>query len=203
MYITVTHYKGGVAKTTTAVHLAAYLQQLAPTLLIDGDPVRSATKWAANGNGKGLPFAIVDREEGDYHVRNYTHVVKDTEARPGFSDFEKLVRGCDLLVIPTEPFDMEAEALKETMRDLQPLQAAAKSRYRVLLTKVPPPPEDEATELRAKLTAAKIPLFKAEIPYLKCFKRAFTQGVPVYGVHDPRSARAWEAYQAAGKEIIK
>ena len=41
MYITVTHYKGGVGKTTTAVHLAAYLQQQAPTLFIDGDPVRS------------------------------------------------------------------------------------------------------------------------------------------------------------------
>jgi chromosome partitioning protein len=201
MYITVTHYKGGVAKTTTAVHLAAYLQQLAPTLLIDGDPNRSATKWAAKGDAKGLPFTVVDREEGDYQARNYTHVIKDTEARPGFGDFEKLVKGCDLLVIPTEPFDMEAEALKETISDLQPLQTA-KNHYRVLLTKVPPPPEDEAAELRAKLTAAKIPLFKAEIPNLKCFKKAFTQGVPVYAVHDRRAARAWEAYQAAGKEII-
>jgi chromosome partitioning protein len=202
MYITVTHYKGGVGKTTTAVHLATYLQRLAPTLLIDGDPNRSATKWAANGNGKGLPFTVVDREEGDYQARNFTHVIKDTEARPGFGDFEKLVRGCDLLVIPTEPFDMESEALKEAMRDLKALQATAKSRYRVLLTKVPPPPEDEATELRAKLISAKVPLFKAEIPYLKCFKRAFTQGVPVYDVHDLRAARAWDAYQATGKEIL-
>ena len=39
MYITVTNYKGGVGKTTTAVHLAAYFQRLAPTLLIDGDPL--------------------------------------------------------------------------------------------------------------------------------------------------------------------
>jgi chromosome partitioning protein len=202
MFITITHYKGGVAKTTTAVHLATYLQRFAPTLLIDGDPIRSATKWAANGDGKGLPFTVVDREEGDYQARNYTHVVKDTEARPGFADFEKLVKGCDLLVIPTEPFDMEAEALKETMRDLQPLQTTGKSRYRVLFTKVPPPSEEEAKELRAKLTAAKIPLFKAEIPYLKCFKKAFTLGVPVCDVRDPRAARAWQSYEAAGKEIL-
>jgi chromosome partitioning protein len=198
MYITVTHYKGGVGKTTTAVHLAAYFQQQAPTLFIDGDPVRSATKWAAKG--KGMPFAIVDREEGDYHARNYTHVVKDTEARPGMADFEKLARGCDLLVIPTMPFDMESEALKETMRALQRISTS--NRYRVLLTMVPPPPEDEAAELRQKLSRAKIPLFKAEIPYLKCFKKAAAQGIPVYELHDPRAARAWEAYEAAGKEIL-
>ena len=37
MIITVTSYKGGVGKTTTAIHLATYLQTLAPTLLIDGE----------------------------------------------------------------------------------------------------------------------------------------------------------------------
>ena len=38
MIITIASFKGGVAKTTTAVHLAAYLQDRSPTLLIDGDP---------------------------------------------------------------------------------------------------------------------------------------------------------------------
>ena len=42
MIITVASYKGGVGKTTTAVHLAAYLQSLGPTLLLDGDQTRNA-----------------------------------------------------------------------------------------------------------------------------------------------------------------
>ena len=59
MIITVTSYKGGVGKTTTAIHLAAYLQTLAPTLLVDGDAIRSATKWNLRSEGKGLPFKVI------------------------------------------------------------------------------------------------------------------------------------------------
>ena len=35
MLVTVAALKGGVGKTTTAVHIAGYLQAHAPTLLID------------------------------------------------------------------------------------------------------------------------------------------------------------------------
>ena len=46
MIVTVASFKGGQAKTTSAVHLAAFLQEDKPTLLVDGDPNRSATGWA-------------------------------------------------------------------------------------------------------------------------------------------------------------
>lgn len=39
--------KGGVGKTTTAVHLATMLARQHRTLLIDGDPQASAASWAA------------------------------------------------------------------------------------------------------------------------------------------------------------
>jgi len=56
MKISVVGFKGGVAKTTTAIHLAAYLQRLAPNLLADGYQNRSALEWA--GRGDGAPFAV-------------------------------------------------------------------------------------------------------------------------------------------------
>lgn len=60
MIVTVASHKGAVGKTTTAVHLAGFLQGKAPTLLIDGDPNRSATGWAKRGK---LPFRVIDERQ--------------------------------------------------------------------------------------------------------------------------------------------
>jgi len=49
MKYAVVNTKGGVGKTTTAVHLATLLARQGPTLLIDADPQASAASWAARG----------------------------------------------------------------------------------------------------------------------------------------------------------
>jgi chromosome partitioning protein len=54
--LSVVSTKGGVGKTVTAVHLAAYFQQFGQTLLVDGDATRSASLWAQPGK---LPFKVV------------------------------------------------------------------------------------------------------------------------------------------------
>jgi chromosome partitioning protein len=198
-FFTVVSYKGGVAKTTTAVHLATYLQRLGPTLLIDGDPNRSASRtWAEGG---GLPFAIVDESRGAYEARNYEHVVIDTEARPGSADFKALSAGCDFMIIPAVPAKLETAALKLTI-DAARAEGLSDSKFRILLTKVPPPPETDGPELRQALEAAGIPIFLAEIPRLKAFEHAVTAGVPVCDLKgNTQAKRGWAAYEAAWGEI--
>ena len=196
MIITVTSYKGGVGKTTTAVHLAAYLQAMAPTLLLDGDQTKNATAWSQRG--PGFPFRVASIDQAAKLARNFSHIVIDTGQRPSLDDLRAAAEGCDLLIIPAVPASLDTDGLGQTIRALQEIGTTA---YRVLLTKVPPPPEKEGAELRALLTEQGIPILRAEIPRLKAFEKAAATGQIVKEADDRNAGRAWDAYAAAGKEI--
>ncbi|GHF42296.1 chromosome partitioning protein ParA [Deinococcus metalli] len=196
MIITVAGFKGGVAKTTTAVHLAAFLNRLAPTLLVDGDTNRSASLWASQG---GLPFTVVPETQAMKYSRQFDHIVIDTGARPTADELRDLVGGCDLLVLPTNPEAMSLDALLQTTEALQNLGGT----YRILLTLVPPVPSREGEEARALLTAERLPVMRASIRHTSAFRHASAQGVPVYDVKGSKSAKlAWLDYERAAAEIV-
>lgn len=195
MIITVTSYKGGVGKTTTAIHLACYIQQQkGSVLLIDGDPNRSCLAWSKRGS---LPFTVVDERAAPKHIRNYDNIVIDTAARPEEDELAALLEGCDLLLLPTTPDAMSLDALSLTVSALKQLSA---SNYKALLTIIPPKPNRDGEEAREILSASGIPLLNNGIRRLVAFKRAALQGVPVYEVKD-RGKEAWKDYEAIGGEL--
>lgn len=195
MIVTVASFKGGVGKTTTAVHLAAYLQNMKPTLLIDGDPNRSATGWSKRG---GLPFKVIDERQAARFAKDFEHIVIDTEARPEREDLEALASGCDLLVIPTTPDALALDALMQTVAELDSLGA---DRYRVLLTMVPPKPSRDGLEARALIEEAKLPIFKSEVRRMVAFQKAALAGVPVFEVVEARARLGWGDYERIGEEV--
>lgn len=197
MIITVASFKGGVGKTTTAVHLAAFLQAKSPTLLIDGDPNRSCIDWAKAG---GFPFQVVDERQAARYARDFKHIVIDTKARPDEDDLKALADGCDLLIIPTTP---DALALKALLKMLAVLQSIGAQAYRVLLTMIPPPPSHDGEDARAMMRDSKLPVFKTNIRRYAAYKKAALAGVLVSEVKNTHAQDAWNDYLNIGKELMR
>jgi chromosome partitioning protein len=196
MVVTVASFKGGVGKSTTAIHLAAYLQGKASTLLVDGDPNRSVSEWAKAGK---LPFKVVDERQAALHARSFEHIVIDTKARPDEEDLRALALGCHLLVIPCTPDPLSLRALGLTVTALKTIGA---DRYRVLLTVVPPRPSRDGDDAREMIEQMGLPVFRSAIPRLVAFQRAVLEGTTVGGLKDPRGQQAWEEYQRVGEETV-
>lgn len=204
MQITILGMKGGIAKTMTAIHLAAYLQQRAPTLLVDGDQNKSVIEWAARG--PGAPFAVADPKHAGKLARQFEHVVIDTAAAPSKTELQDLARA-DLIIVPTSADAMALGGLLKTVAALRELKA---ERFKILLTLLPPPrsidpfrPSQDAEDAREILTANKLPLFDGGIQKRSVYQKAALQGVTVDKVRDRRAAEAWAEYEAIGKQILR
>ncbi len=203
--IAVVSYKGGVAKSTTAIHLATYLGKRGKTILVDGDLNRSAIEWV-QPNPDAFPFQVHDpRSESAIiddasHSSHYTYTVVDTPARPSKAEMEVL-GAYFFMLVPMPPDPMAVRATTKMLQDIQG-RAFRKIQYKILLTIVPPPPSREAEYTKESLEKAGYPVFQTVIPRLSAFKKASLLGVPVYDVKEDKYAQiAWNRYVAAFQEL--
>lgn len=190
--ITVTGFKGGVGKSTAAIHIAAYLSSYGKTLLVDGDPNHTAVAWSHRGN---LPFEVVTSHQSMKAVSGKDWIIFDTPARPNSEDLAELITGCDLLVLPTSPDIVSILPMMDTIK------ALGKATYQTLISIVPPKPSKDGEAAQTELREAGYPVFDTMIRRSVAFTKAAVAGVTVRDLDDPRLAAAWEDYNALGDEI--
>jgi chromosome partitioning protein len=190
--ITVTGYKGGVGKSTTAMHLAAYFSGYGKTLLVDGDPNHTALGWTERGE---MPFTVADQRQAMKLVAGMDWIVIDTPARPDSSDLKELAKGCDMLILPTVPDVVSLQPMLDTARDL------GKANYQALVTLTPPHPNRDGEIMQADLREASIPVFNSTIRRTVAFGKAALQGKTVRDLADTIAQAAWADYAAVGDEI--
>ncbi len=194
--IGVVSHKGGVGKTTTAVHLAAYLSPKGKVLLIDGDANRSATGWAERGE---MPFKVVSERQAAKYAADFPHKIIDTAGHLPTSELRELAEGCDQLVVTTSPDALSLDAL---LLSAETLQKIGSENFKILLTMCNPV-SYAADEARAAIEAAGLPVFKGQIRRYAAYQRAALLGTTVDQVSDPYAAEAWADYVTVGKEITK
>src|SRR5215208_5889151 len=202
MILTVTSHKGGVAKTTTAMHLGAYLERRdgeGSTVVVDADPNGSALGWARRGRGQ-LGFSVVSSQEAQERGvgREFANVVVDTQGRPRGEGLRRLVAQCDMLVVPTTPEAGSTETIMQMARDIEELGGPAE--YRVLLTIVKWY-NRRAAQARRSLEKRGVQLFSSEIRDRAAFATAELRGLPVYEIKGKGARDGWADYEAVGREV--
>lgn len=195
--VTVLGRKGGVGKTCTAVHVATCLSRKGQTLLIDGDPNRSATGWSKRGE---LPFEVCGVAQAARRIPECDYVVMDTEAQPSREDMEDLADGAHYVILPSPPDVLALEVLWKTVSDLREFDRV--DRFKILLTMVPPWPSQEGEHARQGLVDAGLPVFDSQVRRLAAFPKAALAGLPVYKIRDPRARLGWKDYERVVEEVL-
>lgn len=195
MIITLLSYKGGTGKTTAAINLAGWLNQSAPTVLVDADANRSSLSWSQRGQ---LPFRVADEGEAAKVARQFEHIVLDTPARPSGAKLKGYADGADALILVVSPDALSIDAAIPAIADLKALKAD----FKVLVSMIRPNTSDDEAA-RAALERLGVKIFKQSIRQYIAARKAALDGVLVKDVNDPHANDLWADYGAIAKEILK
>lgn len=187
MIYAVVNTKGGVGKTTTAVHLATILSRTGTALLIDGDPQASAASWAAwrRDNPAYDPSPTTTCltgkaifNEGKALAGGFDNVVVDVGGRDA-TGLRSALLLAHRAIIPVGASNLDAAAMTDLLevvelaRDYNP-----ELDVKVLLTRVDSRTKDAADMLEF-LTEQNLPVLNSQVCERVAYRRAIGEGATV------------------------
>jgi chromosome partitioning protein len=188
--IVVVNLKGGTAKTTSAVFLAAAFAHKGRTLLVDCDPQGSALAWAEDAelNGAEMGFNVVSLPTRDVHKRvsklavDYEHVILDTP--PGeLSITRAALLAADVAVVAMNPSIMDMNRFRPTLELIAEVEDLVDLEYRVLFTRVRRITR-EVRDARRVMADLDLPVMRSEVPLLSFYADAFGNVVDELGDYE-------------------
>lgn len=198
--IAVTSDKGGVGKSTLALHLAGALSaEDRDVVLLDEDGrVGSCVRWAVRG--PRLPFEVMAADEAKpKRLERAEVVVIDTEGRPKRKELRRLADRADLVLVPSGVSPLELESTLLLLAYLEE-ETDARRRVRVALTRVPPV-GGAGAHAREDLREAGASPLNAMLRAYAAYTRAAEIGVLVRDVPDPKAGQAWGDVVALAREV--
>lgn len=198
MIYAIVNTKGGVGKTTTAVHLATMLTRQGKTLLIDGDPQASAASWAAwrrespQFDPSPTTTCLAAKAilvEGKQLAEGFTNTVVDAGGRDSVALRSALLLA-QRAIVPIGASNLDAAAITDLLtivdlaRDYNP-----ELDVRVLLSRIDTRTKD-ASEMLTFLAEQKLNVMTTRICERVAFRRAIGEGAIVQELSKDHAAIA-------------
>lgn len=183
--ITLAQQKGGVAKTTLAIHLAAaFAKQGYSTMLFDTDPQGTASHWHAQRKQPDIGLIATSgwRLTRDLAMAREANdiIIIDTPPHAEM-DIKVATRAADMVLVPIQPSPADLWAVKETMNTV----AGEASNAMVVLTRVVAR-ANITKDIKEKLSVMDVKVADTEIGNRVLFAASMEAGLTVLdGMKNP------------------
>jgi len=197
MIFAVVNSKGGVGKTTTAVHLATMLARTGKTLMIDGDPQQSAASWAAwrrdtDYQPSPTTTCLTGKAilaEGKQLATGFNNVVVDAGGRDS-AGLRSALLLAQRAIVPVGASNLDAAAMTDLLTVVDLARDYNETLdVRVLLTRIDTRTKD-ASEMLAFLAEQKLTVLPTKVCERVAYRRAIGEGAIVQEIGKDQAAIA-------------